>query len=182
MTHGNAPRVRAPFEAAARAAGLAAIAVLVTVGIAACGGSSKKSTQANTTPTQRAPTTQGTDTNAKARLLALGATFNAAQRRFFSQVAADSRARNFTAVKADVSQFRDAIYNFDVSGVRKIHFAPSLQTDVNAVLEGSRTSVAELDAMGQTKGFVDFLPLFKRFIRDKGTLIGAVNKLIGELK
>ena len=173
------------FEGTAlRAAGLAA-AVALAVGVAACGGSSKKTPStsaapATTSTTPSTPTGGKSAPDAKARLQSAGTLFNAGQRRFFSQVTQDSKARNFTAVQADVSQFRDVIFNFDAS-VRKIHFAPSLQADVNAMLEGDRTSIAELDAMGKSKGFVDFLPLFKRFIRDKSTTIAAINKVIGEL-
>ncbi|MEA2398406.1 MAG: hypothetical protein QOK25_1962 [Thermoleophilaceae bacterium] len=133
------------------------------------------------------PSTTGTTTTpstgnpaAKSKLQSLGGTFNSGQLRFFKQVAADAKARNFAAVKADVSQFRDVIFNFDAE-VRKIQFPPSIQTDVNAMLEGDRTLIAELDAMGSSRGFVDFQPLFKRFFRDKRTAIAAINKVIGEL-
>lgn len=107
-----------------------------------------------TTPTP-APSAGG-DPQAKSKLQAQGTKFNTGQARFLRQVVADSRARNFAAVKADVSQFRD-------------------------VLEGNRTAIAELDAMGSSTGFVDFLPLFKRFQRDKRKEIAAINRVINGL-
>jgi hypothetical protein len=133
-----------------------------------------------TPSTPSTPTPSAGNGAAKSKLQTLGGTFNSGQTRFFKQVAADAKARNFAAVKADVSQFRDVIFNFDAA-VRKIKFPPSIQTDVNAMLEGDRTVIAELDAMGSSTGFVDFQPLFKRFFRDKRVLIGAINKVIGEL-
>jgi hypothetical protein len=132
-----------------------------------------------TTPTP-APSAGGGDPQAKSKLQAQGAKFNTGQTRFYKQVAADSRARNFAAVKADVSQFRDVIFNFDAA-IRKIKFPPAKQADVNAMLEGNRTAIAELDAMGSANGFVDFLPLFQRLQRDKRKEIAAVNRVINEL-
>jgi hypothetical protein len=122
---------------------------------------------------------QGTSA-AKSALQQAGGTFNAGQRRFFKQVAADAKAKNLAAVKADASQFRDVVFNFDAEA-RKIKFPPSIQTDVNGMLEGDRTIIAELDAMGGANTFVDFLPLFNRFRRDKAKAIGAINAVIGKL-
>ena len=134
-----------------------------------------------TTPTTPTPApSAGGDPQAKSKLQAQGTKFNTGQARFLKQVAADSRGRNIAAVKADVSQFRDVIFNFDAA-VRKIKFPPAKQTDVNAMLEGDRTTIAELDAMGSTTGFVDFAPLFKRFLRDKRKAIAAINRVINEL-
>jgi hypothetical protein len=132
------------------------------------------------TSTTTTPSTTGGDADAKSKLQSLGTTFNSGQRRFLKQVIQDSKARNFQAIKADVSQFRDVIFNFDADA-RKIKFPPSLQTEVNKMLEGDRTIIAELDAMGASNGFVDFLPLFKRFQRDKGAAIASINALIAKL-
>jgi hypothetical protein len=131
-----------------------------------------------TTPTP-APSAGG-DPQAKSKLQAEGTKFNTGQARFLKQVTADSKARNIAAVKADVSQFRDVIFNFDAA-VRKIKFPPAKQTDVNAMLEGDRTTIAELDAMGATTGFPDFAPLFTRFLRDKRKAVAAINRVIGGL-
>jgi hypothetical protein len=122
----------------------------------------------------------GGDADAKEKLQTLGSDFNSGQRRFLKQVAADAKAQNLAAVKADASQFRDVLFEFDAD-VRKIKFPPSLQEDVNEMLEGDRTMIAELDAMGESKEFTDFSPLFKRFLRDKKTAIGAINDVIHKL-
>jgi hypothetical protein len=165
---------------------MAAVLVTTAVAVAACGGSSKTKTVTtpaqSTTPTttSKAPPVDATAIAAKAQLQQEGGTFNTGQRRFFKQIITDSKARNFAAVKADVSQFRDVIFNFDAA-VRKIKFPPSITTDVNKMLEGDRTTIAELDAMGSSQGFVDFLPLFKRFQRDKGVAIASINAVIHKL-
>jgi hypothetical protein len=165
---------------------MATLLIAAALGAAGCGGSSKKSESTQAKPATTATTTtsgRGSIADrigAKAQLQTAGNKFNVGQRRFLKQVIQDANARNFQAIKADVSQFRDVIFNFDAE-IRKIKFPPAFQTDVNAMLEGDRTSIAELDAMGATKGFVDFLPLFKRFNRDKKTTIAAINKVIHEL-
>ena len=116
----------------------------------------------------------------KTELLTQGQKYNAAQLRFFKQVAQDARAENLSAVKADASQFRDAVFEFD-GEVRKIEFPSSLQSDVNRLLEGDRTLIAELDAMGEADSFVEFAPLLKRVSRDRKEAIGAFNALVAKL-
>ncbi|MEA2352049.1 MAG: hypothetical protein QOJ14_463 [Thermoleophilaceae bacterium] len=117
---------------------------------------------------------------AKSKLQSLGGDFNAGQQKFLKRVAADAKAVNLAAVKSDVSQFRDVVFNFDAD-VRKIKFPSSIQEDVNKMLEGDRSIIAELDAMGAARAFTDFSPLFKRFLKDKGQAIGAINTVIHKL-
>ena len=139
----------------------------------AVAGSSKSST----TPTT--PSSSGS-AEAKSKLQAAGADFNEGQRRFFKQAAADYKAGNLAAVKADASQFRDVIFEFDAD-VRKIKFLPDKQSDVNEMLEGDRTIIAELDAIGSANTRGEVARLLRRFTRDKSTTIKAINKVINEL-
>ena len=162
-------------------AGLAALGAAVVIAVGGCGGSDKKDKSSKTSSTATA-TTQSTkaDPKAKSKLLTLGGDYNRAQSRFLRRVAADARAQNLTAVKADASQFRDAVFAFDAS-VRKVHVSAAKQSQVNAVLAGTRTIIGELDAIGSAKDFVEVNKLFKRVLRDKAQAISAFNTLVRAL-
>ena len=172
-----------------RAGRLSAVTLLALglfVGGAGCGSSNKK-TSSTATEAKRPPSTPAkqqagpADPAARAKLQRAGGSFNRGQKRFIRNVISDARARNLQALKADTSQFRDVIFNFD-GKVRRIHFPPARQTDVNAALEGNRTIIAELDAMGSANDLPEFARLFKRFTADKRRTIRAVNKLINKLQ
>src|SRR5436309_7580890 len=126
---------------------LAALSAALVVAVGGCGGSDKKDKSSNTTSTPTT-TTQSTkaDPKAKSKLLTLGGDYNRAQSRFLRRVASNARAQNLPAVKTDASQFRDAVFEFDAN-VGKVHLDPSKQTQVNALLEGNRTLIGELDAI-----------------------------------
>lgn len=141
----------------------------------AVGGSSSSSSSSSTTPSS-----SDGDPDAKSKLQSLGGDFNDGQKEFLNRVAKDAKAVNLSAVKADVSRFRDVVFEFDAE-VRKIKFPASIQADVNKMLEGDRSIVAELDGMGEASSFQEFSPLFKRFLKDKGEAIGAINNVIHKL-
>jgi hypothetical protein len=80
-------------------------------------------------------------------------------------------------VKADVAQFRDAVFNFDAA-VRKIAPPDAARSDYNALLEAARTTIAGLDAIAQAPGFAEVSRLLStRVAPDSRTLVAAEKKL-----
>jgi hypothetical protein len=145
----------------------------------AVSGRSASSSSSSSSSSSASTSAEG-DPDAKSKLQELGGDFNAGQKTFLKRVAADAKAVNLSAVKADVSQFRDTLFDFDAE-VRKIEFPDAIATDVNKMLEGNRTMIAELDGMGEASDFTEFSPLFKRFLKDKGEAIAAINNVIHKL-
>lgn len=116
----------------------------------------------------------------KNRLGALGETFNAGDRRFVEQATADAKDENLAAIKADASQFRDVIFEYD-SEFRKIQFPPAFDDEVNAVLNANGTAIAQLDAMDDADKPSELLRLLERFQAQKKRLIAAANALAQRL-
>ena len=156
------------------------LAIGLLIGVAGCGSSSNDSDKKTSSSTTPAKKPAAADPAAKSKLQNAGAGYNSGQRRFIRNVISDARARNLQALKADTSQFRDVIFNFDAK-IRNIHFPPARQTDVNLALEGNRTIIAELDAMGSAADLPEFARLFKRFMGDRRHTIRRINRLIAKL-
>jgi hypothetical protein len=145
---------------------LAALLIAVALGALACGGTSHPA--------------EARAVAAKALLQAASGPFIVGQKRFVREVHRHADARDFQAIKADARRFRDVISHFGAQ-VRRIDFPPERRAEVRAILAGDRRKIAELDAMGASNGFGEFLPLFKRFQRERKTTIDAINNVIHKL-
>lgn len=145
---------------------LAGLLTAMAFGAAACGGSSHP--------------VEARAVAATALLQAASGPFIVGQKRFVREVHRHVDARDFRAIKADVRRFRAVTSHFDAQ-VGKIDFPRDRRPEVRAILAGDRRKIAELDAMGASNGFGEFLPLFKRFQRERKTTIDAINDVIHKL-
>jgi hypothetical protein len=152
----------------------------------AAGSSSSSSTTTGSTTTTTETTSTGTASSAssavsRAALDTAAMDYNVGLRRFLARGRPDAVANNVPALKADVSQFRDVVFNFDVS-VRKIPPPDAARTEYNAVLDASRSTIADLDAIGSTSDASEIGRLLKsRIAPDTQTLIAAEKALYNRL-
>jgi hypothetical protein len=153
---------------------------------AAGGSSSSSSTTTGSTTTTTDTTSTATASSAssavsRATLDTAATDYNAGLRRFLARGRPDAVANNVPALKADVSQFRDVVFNFDTA-VRKISPPDAARTEYTAVLEASRTTIADLDAIGSTSDGSEIGRLLKsRIAPDTQTLIASEKALYNGL-
>lgn len=157
---------------------IALVLTLAAVGlIAGCGGGGKSKTSDKTKPTQTATTSSTASAEqAKAPYLNAVHAYNGALRTFHNRFEADARAGNLPAGHSDDSRFRDAVFNFDGT-LRKISFPPSVQTDVNAMLEANRALIADLDAQAASSSPSEFDRFTPRINQDIKQLSAASTKV-----
>jgi hypothetical protein len=139
-------------------------------------------TTATTTPSAAATSTTSSGPNTSRLALEVAARrYNSDSQRFIKRVRADAGAKDLAAVKADTSQFRDAVFSFD-SQVRQISPADSARDEYNALLEANRTTIADLDAIGSAPTPAEFGRLFRsHLVPDTQTLIDAEARLYDAL-
>jgi hypothetical protein len=169
--------IKRRFTTYARAASTAL--VIAAIAVTGCGGkSSKKSTTAAKPP---ATSSSAAVKTANQQFQAAVDEVNTARNRYTTRADADAKAGNIPAFQGDAAQYRTAVFNFDVGSVRKIQFPPELQTDVNSVLDATKTLVADLDAIGAAHGISEVNRLNQRANADFLALKSVGNKLYHEL-
>jgi hypothetical protein len=94
---------------------------------------------------------------------------------------ANSDRGNLAAFKGDAAQFRTAIYNYDVNGLRKTAFPAYVRDSLNAVLERIRTVVSDLDAISSAPNFTEINRLLPRYRTDYAAFVRAQSTLARRL-
>lgn len=141
-------------------------------------GASSASASTTSTPSATASTSSATN---RLALEIAARQYNAGAHRFVSRVQADAGARNLGAVKADAADYRDVVFNFDAT-VRKITPTDSARSEYNALLDASRTTIADLDAIGSAPTAAEFGRLFRSHVApDTQRLISAEAQLYDAL-
>lgn len=147
------------------------IAVLV-LGLSACGGGDDSSPRSET---------EGRDApSPKVSMRKAVAVYNRGYDNFFADFTVHNQEGNFGAVKADIASFRTVIFELDEQ-IRAIEFGPSLQTDVNTILEKDRVLIARLDLIGKTKSFDEAIPIYEKALADRTASVSAINSLLDKL-
>jgi Flp pilus assembly protein TadD len=157
-----------------RALTFAATALLLGLLPAGCGGSSSTgiATRPNTTTAPSAPST------IRGQLSEAAAIYNAGAATFNTRSKVDAKAGNLQAFKADVAQFRAALFEFDAA-VRAINFPHVDQQLAKAQFAADRYELADLDAIFRTASGTGTVRLYKRAIADNRAVISAEQALYG---
>jgi hypothetical protein len=138
-----------------------ACAALLVAGLSACGGSSKKSSSSKPTSTTASASPERAEAEAAATPWHTElAKVKRAFARYGSDEPAHVRQHNLLGERRDAYNLRNGVYRFDLA-VRKIKFPASMQTDVNALLDGTKKLVATLDKMSSSSKVADI----NRYIR-----------------
>jgi hypothetical protein len=159
---------------------LALVLPICALAATGCGGGSSKK-KSSSTPATSPSTSTVSAQQARQRYQAAVATEEAARRAFLSRERADARAGNIQALKGDAAQYRTVVFNFDAA-VRKIQMPDSVKPDVNAVLDASKTLIADLDAIGEVSGVSEFNRFVDRANADYRALARVSNKVSAELR
>ncbi len=104
--------------------------------------------------------------------------------RFGSRTKEDAEAGNMAAIDANAGQLRDAYYRFDEK-VRKIKMPPSVQNDVNRVLESNGAVIGELDAYAAATSESEKARLLERVsesFEPSGESVDRVSKALARAK
>jgi len=120
------------------------------------------------------------DPASETALIEAGGFYNTAYERFYDDFRAHASDGDYDAVKADIARFRTVVFNLD-KRIRAIQFDPSLQVDVNQILETNGVLIGLLDSIGETKSFDDGAPIYDQALDARTESLKAINKLLGEL-
>lgn len=132
-----------------------ACAALLVSSLAACGGSSKKSSSTKPAATTASASSERAEAEAAASPWhAQLAKVKKAFARYGVDEPAHVRQHNLLGERRDAYNLRNGVYRFDLA-IRKIKFPASMQTDVNALLDGTKKLVAALDGMSQSSKVAD---------------------------
>ena len=150
----------------------AAGALLLGLIPAGCGGSSSSASATHRTA-GKPPSTTST---IRQQLSEAAAIYNAGAATFNTQSKADAKAGNLQAFKADVGEFRAALFEFDAA-VRAIKFPPADQRQANAQFAADQNEIADLDAIVRTTSGSETVTLYHRTIADNKGVISAEQAL-----
>jgi hypothetical protein len=154
--------------------------VVASVGVTACGSSSKPSPS---TPTSSTTSSSGSADQAQAKAAlpkwrTADAKLNKAIEGWNANGPRDGRAGDVLAVRRDAYNYRNGIYTFDIA-IRKIDFPSSVQPDVNTLLDTTKKKVAALDGMSQSSGKA---AIERYFVKEQAAdVTGAANRVYGDL-
>jgi hypothetical protein len=139
-----------------------ACAALLVAGLSACGGSSKKSS--STKPTATTASASSERAEAKAAVAPWQGELSKVKKafaRYGVDEPAHVRQHNLLGERRDAYNLRNGVYRFDLA-IRKIKFPASMQTNVNALLDGTKKLVAALDGMSQSSKVADINKFIKQ--------------------
>jgi hypothetical protein len=144
---------------------LLACAALLVAGLSACGGSSKKSSSTKPAATTASSSERSEAKAAVAPWHAQLAKVKRAFARYGVDEPAHVRQHNLLGERRDAYNLRNGVYRFDLA-VRKVKFPASMQSDVNALLDGTKKLVAALDGMSQSSKVADI----NKYIRQSNAI------------
>ncbi|HEX8741925.1 MAG TPA: hypothetical protein VF712_02220 [Thermoleophilaceae bacterium] len=160
---------------------LAALAAATAIALGACGGDDeKKDEPAKTTDsTEQATTEAAADPAVRRQFQGAILLYNRGYDRFFKEL--KDNGGDLDELKADVSDYRDVIYEFD-KDIRAIEFPDELVPQVNAILENNLLLIRQLDGIGNASSFNQAINQYDRFLKVREPTVKAVNNLMDQLR